>query len=68
MQSGDLDQPTGLMEQSAQVVPDLEDVRLVDRDVVRFSGACEAEGTMLRHCSPYIRDWIDKENSTPGSE
>ena len=68
MQSENLGQLKGLMEQSAHVVLDLADVKLVDRDVVRFLGTCEAKGTVLRQCSPYIREWIDKENSTPGSE
>jgi len=68
MQSENLDELKGLIEQSEQVILDLEDVKLVDRDVVRFLGACEAEGTVLRHCPPYVREWIDKENSTPGSE
>lgn len=67
MQSENLDQLRGLMEESAQVVLDLEDVKLVDQDVVRFLGVCEAKGTALRHCSPYIREWIDRENSAPGS-
>ena len=68
MASENLDQVKGLIQQNAQIVLDLEDVKLVDRDVVRFLGACEAVGTVLRHCSPYIREWIDKESSTPGSE
>jgi hypothetical protein len=49
------------MEGSREVVLDLEDVKLVDRDVVRFLGVCEAAGTKLEHCSPYIREWIIKE-------
>lgn len=68
MQAENLGQLKGLMEQSAHVVLDLADVKLVDRDVVHFLGTCEAKGTVLRHCSPYIREWIDKENGTPGSE
>ena len=68
IQSGNLNELKGLMEQSAQVILDLEDVKLVDRDVVRFLGVCEVKGTVLRHCSPYIREWIEKENSTPESE
>ena len=44
-----------------KVVLDLKDVKLVDRDVVRFLGACELNGIELRHCSPYIREWIFKE-------
>ena len=68
MQSENLDQLRALMEQSTQVVLDLEDLKLVDVEVVRFLAACEAKGTKLRHCSPYIREWIAKEAGTLGSE
>ena len=43
------------------VTLDLEEVTLVDVDIVRFLGACEARGATLLNCSPYIRDWIGKE-------
>jgi hypothetical protein len=42
---------------------DLADVKLVDRDVVCFFGLCETNGTELRHCPAYIREWILKENA-----
>jgi hypothetical protein len=54
------------MEGSPRVALDLEDVKLVDRGVVRFLGVCEANGAELRHCSPYIREWILKERITQG--
>jgi hypothetical protein len=44
-----------------QTALDLEEITLVDRDVVRFLGACEDEGVELRRCSPYVREWIDRE-------
>jgi hypothetical protein len=44
-----------------EIIFDLKYVRLVDRDVVCFLGACEANSAELRHCSPYIREWILKE-------
>ena len=44
-----------------KVVLDLEQVDLVDVQIVRFLGACEAQGITLLNCSPYIRDWIGKE-------
>jgi hypothetical protein len=34
---------------------------LVDVEVVRFLGRCEAQGVKLLNCCPYIRDWIGKE-------
>ena len=40
---------------------DLNEVTLVDVEVVRFLGVCEAEGIALLHCSPYIREWIARE-------
>jgi hypothetical protein len=46
-----------------RVVLDLEDVSLVDVDVVRFLGNCEAGGAEVLHCSPYIREWIAREMS-----
>ena len=42
---------------------DLEEVTLVDIDVVRFLGNCESQGTELRHCAPYIREWILREST-----
>jgi hypothetical protein len=43
---------------------DLEEVTLVDVEIVRFLGVCEAQGVSLLNCSPYIRDWIGKERKT----
>jgi hypothetical protein len=41
------------------VTLDLEEVRLVDRQAVKFLGACEAQGVLLRNCPSYVREWID---------
>jgi hypothetical protein len=43
------------------LVLDLKDVRLVDRDAVRFLVACETDGLRLQNCSAYIREWIVRE-------
>jgi len=43
-------------------VLDLKEVTLVDVDVVRFLGACEADGMKIVHCSQYIREWIVRES------
>ena len=43
------------------VVLDLEEVKLVDRDAVRFLAQIEAAGTELRNCSAFIREWILQE-------
>jgi anti-anti-sigma regulatory factor len=42
---------------------DLSEVSLVDVDVVFFLGICQREGVELLHCSPYIREWIAKEQT-----
>ena len=43
------------------IILDLRDVRLADRDAVRFLRGCEAEGMKLEHCPAYIREWMDRE-------
>jgi anti-anti-sigma regulatory factor len=48
-------------ESESKIAIDLEEVDLVDVQVVRFLGMCEAQGVTLINCSPYIRAWIDKE-------
>ena len=50
-----------IRESASKIVIDLEELDLVDVQVVRFLGACEAQGITLINCSPYIRDWIGKE-------
>jgi len=45
---------------------DLEEVKLVDRDAVRFLADCEGNGIELCECSPYIRDWIARERAGRG--
>ena len=44
------------------LVLDLKDVVLVDRDAIRFLGARERKGILLRNCPPYIREWIARED------
>ena len=43
------------------IVLDLKDVTLVDREVMRFLARCEADGVKLEHCAPYIREWMERE-------
>jgi len=40
---------------------DLRDVRLADRDSVKFLRDCEAEGMKLENCPAYVREWIERE-------
>ena len=50
----------------SRIVLDLDEVTLVDVEVVRFLGLCEAAGIALLHCSPYIREWIAREQHWAG--
>jgi hypothetical protein len=43
------------------IILDLWDVRLADRDAVKFLKGCEADGVKLENCPMYIREWMDRE-------
>lgn len=45
---------------------DLEQVSLVDQQAVTFFARCEANGTQLRNCPPYVREWIAREKTGLG--
>lgn len=47
----------------ANIILDLSDVRLADRDAVRFLAHCEEHGIRLERCPAYIREWIKRENA-----
>jgi len=49
------------------VALDLDEITLVDVDAVNFLRKCQAEGVELRHCSPYICEWMDREQDREGS-
>jgi hypothetical protein len=42
---------------------DLEEVKLVDQDAVRFLARCEAAGATLEACAAYVREWITRERA-----
>jgi hypothetical protein len=44
-----------------ETVLDLDEVTLVDVEVVRFLSGCEAAGIAVRHCPPYICEWLSRE-------
>ena len=50
-----------LRQKGPRFVLDLTELTLVDLDVIRFLGTCEAGGTEVINCAPYIREWIDQE-------
>ena len=43
------------------IVLDLKDVSIIDRDVMRFFVDCEEDGVKLENCTPYIREWMERE-------
>jgi hypothetical protein len=43
------------------IVLDLRDVRLADRDAVKFLRDCEAGGMKLENCPAYVREWMERE-------
>ena len=45
----------------SDIVLDLKDVTVVNRDVMRFFIRCEADGVKLENCTPYIREWMERE-------
>jgi anti-anti-sigma regulatory factor len=47
---------------------DLSEVTLVDVDVLRFLGNQERQGVELVKCSPYIREWIEREQTANSSQ
>ena len=52
----------GVLEQeSGGFAIDLSNVLLVDRETVKLLALSEANGTELRNCPPYIREWVTRE-------
>jgi len=43
------------------IVLDLKDVSVIDREVMRFLAHCEVDGVKLENCTPYIREWMERE-------
>jgi len=46
-----------------KIVLDLRDVRLADRDAVKFLRDCEAGGMKLENCPAYVREWMEREKN-----
>ena len=46
------------------VALDLRQVRIVDRDAVRFLARCETRGIELLECPPFVRAWIQSEQNS----
>ena len=43
------------------IILDLQELRLADRDAVRFLTSCERDGLKLENCPEYVREWMDRE-------
>ena len=43
------------------IVLDLKEVGVIDRDVMRFFIICEADGVKLENCPSYLREWMERE-------
>ena len=54
----------GVLEQeSGGFAIDLKNVLLVDREAVKLLAVSETNGTELRNCPPYIREWVTRERA-----
>jgi anti-anti-sigma regulatory factor len=53
-----------IAEEHREISLDLEEVKLVDSDAVRFLSSCDARGIELRNCPPYVHQWILGEQSS----
>ena len=57
-----VDMLRGVLEQESDgFAIDLNNVLLVDREAVKLLARSEANGTELRNCPPYIREWVTRE-------
>jgi hypothetical protein len=60
----DVDTLRNVIEKEASAVAiDLKHVVLVDREAVKLFAHRERNGTVLRNCSPYIREWVTRERT-----
>jgi hypothetical protein len=59
-----VDMLRGVLEQeSGGFVIDLKNVLLVDREAVKLLARYETNGTELRNCPHYIREWVKRERA-----
>jgi predicted metal-binding protein len=43
------------------IILDLREVRLADRDAVKFLRRCKTNGMKLENCPAYVREWMERE-------
>ena len=51
--------------EGTEITLDLQEVRLVDREVVRFLAECKARGIKLNHCPSFVREWMESGGYKP---
>jgi ABC-type transporter Mla MlaB component len=44
------------------VTLDLQEVGLVDIDGILLLNECQSQGTKVKNCAPYIREWMHQES------
>jgi anti-anti-sigma regulatory factor len=50
-------------EEQKYVVLDLKEVRLVDREALKFLVYCQESGIKVTNCPAYIREWLLREGA-----
>lgn len=60
----DLDVFRTALEDGTIVAVELAELELIDRDAMKLLAINEANGIELRHCPPYIREWIRSERDS----
>jgi hypothetical protein len=50
-----------LFDTDRSIILDLQELRLADRDAVKFLRSCERDGMKLENCPAYVREWMDRE-------
>ena len=59
-----VDMLRGLLEQERSAVAlDLKDVLIMDREAVKLLALRESDGTEIRNCPAYIREWVTRERA-----
>jgi len=57
-----------LRQETGAVAFDLKNVSLVDRPAVQLLALAEHNGTEIRNCPKYVREWVRRERADMGRE
>ena len=52
-----------ILREKGRVVIDLREVMLVNHEAVTLLALCETNGTLLRNCPAYVREWVTRERA-----